>query len=212
MNNKVKSKDYVDKKREITDIASEIFLKKGFDKSSVEDILNEVGIAKGTFYYYFKSKEEVLDAVIEKAVALIVQRIRPIMKIDNISSREKLFKAILSMKIDKDVDSGILEEIHLPNNALLHQKMLELTVNNVEPFLTEIIVEGIEKGEFTCEYPKEYMKILLTSATILLDFGIFKMSDDEKNKILVALFSILEKALGLNKGAFLELSFKYIKN
>ena len=65
-------KEHDERKNEIIDTASHIFAQKGYDKTSVNDILNAIGIAKGTFYHYFKSKEEVLDAVITKATELIV--------------------------------------------------------------------------------------------------------------------------------------------
>lgn len=52
------------RKNEILDAAEHLFVTKGFDKTSTNDILSEVGIARGTLYYHFKSKEEILDALI----------------------------------------------------------------------------------------------------------------------------------------------------
>jgi len=51
-------KEYDERRNEIIDTAKKLFITKGYNKSSVNDILNEIGIAKGTFYYYFASKEE----------------------------------------------------------------------------------------------------------------------------------------------------------
>ncbi|MCH5250603.1 MAG: helix-turn-helix transcriptional regulator, partial [Lachnospiraceae bacterium] len=50
-----------ERKKEILDIAEELFTTKGYDKTSTTDILERVGIARGTMYYHFKSKEEILD-------------------------------------------------------------------------------------------------------------------------------------------------------
>lgn len=57
-------KDAELRRQEILMTARELFIKKGYDKTSVNDILKVVDIAKGTFYYYFSSKEEVLEAII----------------------------------------------------------------------------------------------------------------------------------------------------
>ena len=54
------------RKNEILDAADTLFARKGFDNTSTGDILEMVGIARGTLYYHFKSKEDILDALIER--------------------------------------------------------------------------------------------------------------------------------------------------
>lgn len=67
-------KEHEERKNEILDTAEILFEEKGYDKCSVNDILNRIGIAKGTFYHYFKSKEELLDALIERISAQMIRR------------------------------------------------------------------------------------------------------------------------------------------
>jgi AcrR family transcriptional regulator len=57
-------KEPEERRNEILDTAETLFFTKGYGKTTVNDILQAIGIAKGTFYYYFKSKEEVMDAVL----------------------------------------------------------------------------------------------------------------------------------------------------
>ena len=59
-------KEAEERKEEILDVAERFFATKGFDNTSTNDILKEVGIARGTLYYHFKSKEDILDGVIER--------------------------------------------------------------------------------------------------------------------------------------------------
>ena len=59
-------KEAEERKEEILDAAEKLFGTKGFDHTSTNDILEAVGIARGTLYYHFKSKEEILDGVIER--------------------------------------------------------------------------------------------------------------------------------------------------
>ena len=59
-------KDAEERRNEILDVAEVLFGTKGFEQTSTNDILEKVGIARGTLYYHFKSKEDILDAMIER--------------------------------------------------------------------------------------------------------------------------------------------------
>ena len=117
-------KEHDERKNEIIDTASHIFAQKGYDKTSVNDILNAIGIAKGTFYHYFKSKEEVLDAVIAKATELIVERVEAVADNSGLAPEDKLLSVFMAMRIENQMEEGFLEEMHRPENALMHQKSL----------------------------------------------------------------------------------------
>ena len=54
------------RRNEILDVAQQFFYTKGYEQTSVQDIIDQVGIAKGTFYHYFGSKVELLDELIER--------------------------------------------------------------------------------------------------------------------------------------------------
>lgn len=203
-------KEHDERRNEIIDTASCIFAQKGYDKSSVNDILNAVGIAKGTFYHYFKSKEEVLDAVISKATDMIVQRVEEVVDNPGLSPEEKLLGVFMSMQIDKQMDEGLLEEMHRPENALMHQKSLVSIITVLTPVLTQVVKEGIEKEVFSSEYPEQYMQIFMASATTLLDDGIFQVEQEKQEKLFEALISLLEKMLGVEKGSFMNKAKDYL--
>ena len=59
-------KDAEERRNEILDVAERLFCAKGFDNASTNDILKEIGIARGTLYYHFKSKEDILDLIERK--------------------------------------------------------------------------------------------------------------------------------------------------
>ena len=58
-------------KRKIFETAMELFAQKGYDGTSVEEITSIVGIAKGTLYYHFTSKEEIFNFLIEEGMNLL---------------------------------------------------------------------------------------------------------------------------------------------
>ena len=72
-------KEPEERKKEILDIAEELFIAKGYDNTSTTDILERVGIARGTMYYHFKSKEEILDALIDRVIQGIVRNVKSVL-------------------------------------------------------------------------------------------------------------------------------------
>lgn len=202
-------KEHDERKNEIIDTASHIFAQKGYDKTSVNDILNAIGIAKGTFYHYFKSKEEVLDAVIAKATELIAERVEAVSDNPELTPEDKLLGVFMAMQIENQMEEGFLEEMHRPENALMHQKSLVSIISVLTPILSQIVAEGVEKGVFYSEYPEQYMQIFLASATTLFDDGIFQVEPEKQAMLFQALISLLEKMLGVESGGFQKKAREY---
>lgn len=202
-------KAYDERRNEIINTAEMLFHTKGYEKCTVNDILKEVGIAKGTFYYYFKSKEEVMDAIVSKYKEIITSRAEKILKKDDISSDEKLMYVFMAMRITDNVDSDMLNELHKTENVLLHQKTLNQIVVAIAPILEKIIEEGIEKKVWSCKYPLQYMQIFLAASLTITDEGIFEVDADSQMKVMVALISMLERILDVPEDSFLQL---FVKN
>lgn len=191
------SKEYNERRNEILDEAGRLFSTEGYDKCTVKDILDAVGIAKGTFYYYFKSKEEVLDAIIDRVTEIVAARAEEVASNPELSPVMKLLNIILSMRVEGKADNDLMEELHKPDNALMHQKSLSSMVIRVAPILAKVVEEGISQGIFKSDFPAQYMQIFLTSSITLLDGGIFQVKQSEQQIILRALVALLEKMLGV---------------
>lgn len=196
----------IDRKNEILDVAEKLFSIKGYEKCTINHILAEVGIAKGTFYYYFKSKEEVLDSIINRVTKMVVERANSVAENPELTSVEKVLNVIFAMNVDNDLDNQFMERLHKPENALIHQKSMVLMVNEITPILKSIVLEGINKGEFISEFPKEYIQIFLSASMTLLDDGIFHKSKREQASIIMALVSLLDKILGVKDGTFWDVA------
>ena len=67
-------KEAAERKNEILDAAEELFAARGYEETSTGDILDRVGIARGTLYYHFRSKEEILDALIGRLNQAMIAR------------------------------------------------------------------------------------------------------------------------------------------
>lgn len=198
-------KEYDERKKEILDTAERLFRIKGYEKCTVMDIINEVGIAKGTFYHYFKSKEEVLDAIVLRYVDIVRNNAEEILLIENINPVEKLMRAFMAMQVTNQIDKDLIDNMHKVENALLHQKALSQLVKTMTPILVKIIEEGIEEKVWSCKYPLEYMQIFLVASLILTDEGIFELDPDSQMSVMAAMISMLEKMLNVPEDCFIEL-------
>lgn len=204
------TKEYYDRKNQILDTAERLFNVKGYEKCTINDILLELNIAKGTFYHYFKSKEEVLDTIVDRYKEVIVERAENILNNNKLNCAEKLLYTFMSMSV-KDTDNDeILNELHKVENALMHQKTLNRVVTAMSPILVKVIEEGIEKKEWSCKFPLEYMQIFLASALTLTDDGIFQLDEMSQMTVMTALISILEKMLEVPENLFMQLFIKNI--
>lgn len=196
------SKSPEERKKEILDVAEELFTTKGYAETTINDILQKIGIAKGTFYYYFKSKEDVMDAIVDRFIEIGVRAAENIAQDSTLKAPEKIFQIIMAQNPDDSGKGKMIEELHRVNNAEMHQKSLVETILKLTPILTEVIEQGIDEGTFNTPYPKETVEVLLVSSGFLFDEGIFQWEASELIQKAIAFTYILETTLGAEAGSF----------
>ncbi|WP_111937177.1 TetR/AcrR family transcriptional regulator [Clostridium paraputrificum] len=190
-----------ERKHEILDIAKELFIEKGYENTSIVNILEKVGIAKGTLYYYFTSKEEILDAIIDRISEKIFYKAQEISKDPSLSVQEKILGVVMSLNIEDDKEKKLVNNIHNPQNLLMHKKQFDSIIDNVVPILTKVICEGIEKGIFNTDYPLETVEMILIYTQTVFDSN-NNLSMEETLRKISAFIVNLERLLGAEKGSF----------
>ncbi|EJQ94680.1 hypothetical protein IGW_02400 [Bacillus cereus ISP3191] len=196
-------KEYEERRKEILETAERLFLTKGYTKTTVNDILKEIGIAKGTFYHYFKSKEEVMDEIIMRIIKEDVAKAKVIVSNPNIPVLEKLFRILMEQSPKSgDIKDKMIEQFHQPNNAEMHQKSLVQSIIHLSPVLTEILEQGIEEGIFSTSYPQETIELLLSSAQVIFDDGLFQWKPEEMMRRVKAYIKMMEVSVGAKEGSF----------
>lgn len=198
-------KEHDERRNEILDAATELFQTKGYVKCTINDILEKVKIAKGTFYYYFKSKDEVLDAVVLRFCDVIESRAKQIASSQELEPQDKLIQVFLSMKIDDQVGDELLDQVHNTENAVLQQKIMNRTIKVLAPILAKVIEGGNKMGVWNCKYPLPYMQIFLASSISLMDGGIFELPEDEQETVFIALMTTLEKMLNVPENSIVQM-------
>ncbi|WP_078786302.1 TetR/AcrR family transcriptional regulator [Eubacterium ruminantium] len=158
-----------ERKNEILDVAEQLFAEKGFDNASTNDIIKRIGIARGTLYHHFKSKEEILDAIVNRITNAGIARAKIIVSDKTIPLQDRLTGIILALNVSGDVQEEVFEQIHKPQNALLHQKMQEQLLSGVVPIITTLIEEGNEIGLFDSKYPAEAAEMIMIYSSVAFD-------------------------------------------
>lgn len=187
------------RKNEILDVAEALFAVKGFDGTSTSDILEKAGIARGTLYYHFKSKEDILDGVInrmidqmeEKAVAIAANREIPVL--------ERLTAVILAFNSNTALGDEVMEQVHKPQNALMHQKMQTRLLNGIVPILKDLLDEGEKQGTFHTEYGTEAVEMIILYANTMFD-DLAEQSPALKQRRMQGFIYHSERLLGTERG------------
>ena len=205
-------KEAVERKNEILDVADELFGKKGFDGTSTNDILERVGIARGTLYHHFKSKEEIMDALIERYSDRLLGAAQEVAADKTIPLVDRIIRVVMSMNLSSGSSEEIMEHIHKPQNALMHQKIQKMIINGLTPILADIICEGIDQGVFNTPYPYECMEMVVTYANIIFDDDMGQMTNEERATRIQAFIFNVERLLDVERGSLMSVIQMFSSN
>ena len=196
-------KDAEERRNEILDVAERLFCTKGFDNASTNDILTEIGIARGTLYYHFKSKEDILDAMIERLTNQMVEKASVIALDESIPVLERLTGTMLSLNVDNELGHMVMEQVHRPQNALMHQKLEHMLLGRVNRLITRITEDGIRQGIMHTDYPAEAVEMLMTYSYTAFN-SLNQYSEEEEQRKVMGFVYHAERILGMKAGALKE--------
>lgn len=185
------TKDPEERKQEILDTAMEIFSEKGYDKTSISDIAQKMGVAQGLCYRYFKSKEEIFDSAVEHYADMQVAEMKKILLDDSISLKEKLETSPYFMDIEKNYGS-YYRVFHGDNSRKIHNQLSLKIGEKVSPIVCRVIKEEAEKGNVKLDAGDPET---LASFLIYGQFGILFRSDITKEEKEERVRSFIEYVL-----------------
>ena len=198
-----------ERKNEILDVAEQLFAEKGFDNASTNDIINRIGIARGTLYHHFSSKEEILDAIVERMTRQGIARAADIVTKKEVPIFERLTLAIMALNISQGAASEVFDQIHRPQNALLHQKMQERLLSGVVPLITGLIEEGNKTGIFDSKYPAHAAEMIMIYSTVAFD-ELLNLTEEDIQLKGMALAFHAERLLGAKENSLRDAIMKII--
>ena len=168
----------------ILDVAFRLFLEKGYEHTSIQDIIDELGgLSKGAIYHHFKSKEDILIAVTDRNTAASNRMLEAIRDREDLTGSEKL-KMIFKESICRPVQNEIFTVAPgFHNNPRLLYSLLKDTIRNVAPnYILPILQQGIADGSIQTEYPGQLAELILLAANVWLNPMIFDSSVEESSR------------------------------
>ncbi|MBS7021130.1 MAG: TetR/AcrR family transcriptional regulator [Firmicutes bacterium] len=184
-------------KDNILKTATKLFMEKGYDQTSVQDILNELKLSKGGLYHHYKSKEEILEAVMQKRaeyVSLLLQE--TIEKIQAKNAKEKLKKILYHLATDKEThDLDIILTTHI--NPYFVVNGMQSCMEYDAPIISQLIEEGNQDGSLKVENPEFCSEIFLMLLNYWANPILFHRDQEETNK-RIRYFQSLMNYLGFD--------------
>lgn len=155
---------------EILSVAQELFSTKGYEETSISDIMNAVGGAKGMFYRSFKSKEELLNTLVEKWAEQYAEAITLTLCKPNSTFSEK-FINILSIIKQMSLKTEGLENFFTSSNQVMLNKLTEKMTAKLVPLLSDTLKSGIDEGVLSIENTDFYANYIIYGSLGALNYG-----------------------------------------
>lgn len=168
---------------------------------SVSDIAKMAGIGKGSIYYYFESKNEIFDALVDREYNQIIENCKAQIYQSQASAIQKLSLLFESYR-GSNVSTAMDVYLHQPQNAAIHQKSLAKILSSLSPIIADIIRQGVEEKVLQCDKPQETAEIIMSVFCFLYDPGIFSWTPEQLKNKASALTALLENGLASSKESF----------
>lgn len=178
----------------ILDVATRLFLEKGYEYTSLQDIIDNLGgLSKGAIYHHFKSKDDILVTIIDRMSQESNKMLYEIQNRTDLSGKDKL-KTIFKTSILRPVQNDIFKiSPDFKKNHKLLALMLDDTINQVAPnHVQPIIEQGIRDGSIQTEYPRQLAELILLALNIWINPMIFDNSLEETRGKFMILNQMLQ--------------------
>ena len=191
-------KDPEVRRTELIDAALELFSSAGYEKTMITDIVKKAGVAKGTFFYYFPTKEAVLEAICMRWASELATSFQ--LESRRFTALDKLQFFLVQMFLPSQLDV-LFERLWAEEQLNLLYRAWQQQVENVfNPLLADIIQQGNQEGTMHVVFVNETIAFFWSALNCLWEAAFLKEpSEVFINKVHVA-ESVLERILGIEAG------------
>jgi len=217
------TKEYDERLTEFLDTAQQLFFEKGYEKTSVNEIIEKMGVAKGTFYYYFKTKSDLLDKLVQRFAERVKSEITKLVERTDLSAIEKLNGAFALGRTIKaeniELMKLLLKVLYTDNNLILRHRIIRSKIKITIPLFVKILEQGNREGSFHVDDSREVAELIYIVGASLNEIVcelILKASDnpeifEEINRKIKVYERSVEKILGITPGSITVADHEFIK-
>jgi AcrR family transcriptional regulator len=151
------------RRAELLGIAAKLFAERGYDATSIDQIIKEAGLSKGAFYHHFPSKESLLEALASQAAERALHRLGDVLSDPGMTAIQRL-NAFLKRgrhREEEEANVAIFSAIFRPENLPLYHRLHAAVTRVMIPPLTRIIEQGVQEGSMRSDCPETTAEIVL---------------------------------------------------
>ena len=145
--------DKLARRSELVTAARQVLADRGVTATSVADIVRAAGVAQGTFYLYFETKDDVIAAVVDEVAEEVMAGLENSVGASGGTAEERLraFGTLLSALAEDSSLVDVASFVHRPENETLHTRFAEQLLARMVPLIEAIVVQGVAEGTFEVE-------------------------------------------------------------
>ena len=194
-----------ERRDEILAVAADLFMRQGYESTSVDQIVRASAIAKGTFYYYFSSKKAVLEVIARKVVQRMVQVSQTVEQQPGLGAIEKLCAIFVVQRQIEQQERAVIDNLHRPENRILHDLINIEMIKAIGPVFANVIEQGCDEGVFDVPDPLSTVQFLLAGSQMIFGQDAFDWTPEELKARHEAMIVLIERGLGAVPGSILTI-------
>lgn len=178
----------------ILDVSFRLFMEKGYEHTSIQDIIDHLGgLSRGAVYHHFKSKEEILEAATNRMTAESNQMLAEVRDRKDLTGKEKL-KMIFYESINRPVQNDLFTAAPgFHNNpklffSLVHDTVTETAIQYIQP----IFRQGVADGTIRTEYPEQLAELVMLAANVWMNPMTFDSTAEETRRKFMVFRQMME--------------------
>lgn len=193
-----------EKQNQILDAMQELMASSDLSAISVSQVAEKAGIGKGSIYYYFSSKNDIIAGVIERSYSKALEQVEHLAENTNLTAFEKLehlfYASIESARQLHQHEKQITSYYDAQNSAFIHREFARINLMKLKPVLADIFRQGTKEGAFCCETPEETAHIVLVVLTSILDQNPIGLEPEQITDLIRAFVTMQERSFNIPDG------------
>jgi len=185
-----------ERRQELITVAEQLFLKQGYENTTVNQIIASLNLAKGTYYYHFRSKEDILIAVSDKLISDTRQKLRAAHKQTEKDVLWRIREILSIFHDDFYRNRAIWKLVYNDKNAAMHKQVSKIGAKKFTPLLTDVLQEGMDKNLVHVPHAHETAQVLISLFDIFSRQLCLARGHDKRVRIFETLRYMIGQILG----------------
>ena len=184
--------------RKILDTAERLFIEMGYDRTSLQEIIDETGLSKGAIYHHFASKEDIFYAVcdrIGRRNAEVLSQVRDAPGLNGLEKLRAMFKA--SLQPERQAKMFCMMPYLMDNAKFLATELRSIFTEVVPCFVEPIVRQGMADGSICTDCPRELAEAMMLLSDIWIN-PIVRPTTPEEIAARCAMYNCLFKSFGMD--------------